>query len=729
MSTAGGVDSILMGRKRWSLPSEPARFAIAAGAGTFAVVLIGVSVGFQIGGETAGEVVDDLSATLVALLAALSCGLAARRSEGRRRLAWSLLAASAFTWAIGGAITATYDLVLGAPPPVPSIADAAYVAAYPLAVAAVMAVPTAPSSKSTRGRAIINAGIIASALLFVGWSAGLGVIYHSSTESSISLWITNARPFADIIVLTVLILAALRGAPGRQGRLILLLAGFATIAFSDGAFAVFTASGTVHSRVELYDIGWVIGFVLIALAPLWPLRVGIEATEERPAGLLEVAVPLLSLMAVALTSLLFIVTGRPMDLFVTFPGVALGVLLTASQLLTHRESLGLLAASKHTESQLREQTALLNQVVGHTPAGLARISREIRVADPNPRLCTLFRAPSRVLIGTSLTDYVAQADVSKVFDAIPAVSNDMETVEADSEAIRADGSKLWVHWSITPVRNQRGAIEYFLGMFEDVTSDHEADAAAMANLASLERLNKLKSEFVTMVSHEFRTALTGIQGYSEVMRDDTVTPDEVKEFAGDINTDAVRLSRMITEMLDLDRMEAGRMKLNLGPVDINSLLSDAAGRARVASSKHIVTVQLAGGIPTLVGDSDRLFQVVTNLLSNAVKYSPAGGEIILSSSLDPGSVRVSVRDHGPGIPADFIDRIFGRYERYEGNPKSSVIGTGLGLAIARQIVEMHKGRIWVESILGSGSEFIFTIPLEAGMQMAAPASSSRGAAD
>src|SRR5438445_11863196 len=165
-------------------------------------------------------------------------------------------------------------------------------------------------------------------------------------------------------------------------------------------------------------------------------------------------------------------------------------------------------------------------------------------------------------------------------------------------------------------------------MYEDVTSDHEADTVAMANLASLERLSKWNSEFVTMVSYEFRTALTGIQGYSEVMRDDVVTPDEVREFAGDINTDAVRLSRMITEMLDLDRMEAGRMKLNLGSVDLNALLSDAAARARVASSKHVVTVQLGAGVPPTVGDSDRLFQVVTNLLSNAIKYSPAGGEIV-----------------------------------------------------------------------------------------------------
>jgi PAS domain S-box-containing protein len=432
-----------------------------------------------------------------------------------------------------------------------------------------------------------------------------------------------------------------------------------------------------------------------------------------------VAVPLLSLVFVAVTTLIVTGTGHKMDVLISFPGASLGILLTASQLLTHRDSLVLLAKGKRTEAQLREQTSLLNEVVGHTPAGLARVSRELRIMDANPRLCALFRAPTRVIVGSGLGDYVPEADVAKVFAGIPTVSDEIETVEADSEAVRADGGKLWVHWSITPVRGPRGGIEYFIAMFEDVTSDHEADAVALANLASLERLSKLKSEFVTMVSHEFRTALTGIQGYSEVMRDDTVTPDEVREFAGDINTDAVRLSKMITEMLDLDRMEAGRMKLNLGRVDINSLLSDAASRARVSSSKHRITVMLGSGVPSLVGDADRLFQVITNLMTNAIKYSPDGGEVVLSSRLDGASVRVGVRDHGPGIPAEFVERLFGRYERYEGNAKSQVIGTGLGLAIARQIVEMHRGRIWVDSTLGDGSEFLFTIPIEGGLQAAA----------
>ena len=695
-----------------------APFVSAALIALVVVALFGIVVGYQVGGEHGAEMVEDVAPPLAALIAAAISGFTAWRSLGRRRLAWSLIGASALIWGAGGVVTAIYELALNRQPPTPSIADAGYLLAYPLAVAGVMSVPTAPSRISTRGRALVDAGIITSALVFVAWTVGFGSFYQSSTASPAAIWISNAQPFGDILVLSVLILAVLRGIPRRRARLVLWLAGFAANAFSDFAYAILTTRGSVAARVDMFEIGWVAGYALIALAAFWPLPAGGQANEERPAGLLQVAVPLLSLVLVAVTTLVATATGNRMDPHIAFPGAALGILLTVSQLLTHRDSLVLIDASKRGELELREQTALLNQVVGHTPAGLGRVSRELRMIDANPRLCALFRAPTRVIVGSSLSDYLPEADVKKVFESIPAFSGEIETVEADSEALRADGSVLWVHWSITPVRAQRGSVEYFIGMFEDVTSDHEADTVAMANLASLERLSKLKSEFVTMVSHEFRTALTGIQGYSEVMRDDVVTPDEVREFAGDINTDAVRLSRMITEMLDLDRMEAGRMKLNLGSVDLNALLTEAAGRARVSTSKHVITAMLGSGVPRLVGDADRLVQVISNLASNAIKYSPAGGEIVMSSSVDGGNVKVGVRDHGPGIPAQFIDRIFGRYERYEGNAKNQVIGTGLGLAIARQIVEMHRGRIWVESTLGEGSEFIFTIPIEGGLQAA-----------
>ena len=234
----------------------------------------------------------------------------------------------------------------------------------------------------------------------------------------------------------------------------------------------------------------------------------------------------------------------------------------------------------------------------------------------------------------------------------------------------------------------------------------------MANLAGLERLSQLKSEFVSLVSHEFRTALVGIQGFSEMIRDQDLAPGEAKAFAGDINNDALRLNRMITEMLDLDRIEAGRLTLNIVELDLNSLLEDASVRARASSAKHTIVTRLDPALPAVKGDSDRLFQVVSNLLSNAVKYSPGGGEIAVTSHAQDGLVQVDIRDHGMGIPPEFVKKLFGRYERFEDKNKAKIIGTGLGLAITRQIVEMHGGKIWVDSAVGSGSEFHFTVPVQ-----------------
>jgi len=168
---------------------------------------------------------------------------------------------------------------------------------------------------------------------------------------------------------------------------------------------------------------------------------------------------------------------------------------------------------------------------------------------------------------------------------------------------------------------------------------------------------------------------------------------------------------MISEMLDLDRMEAGKIHLDLKAVDLNGILEDAVQRAQVGADGHRLVADLDVALPVVSGDSDRLIQVVSNLLSNAIKYSPDGGEVRVTSRRVDDSVEVSVQDHGVGIPAEAMNRVFGRYERFESNRASKVTGTGLGLAISRQIVELHGGRISVESQAGKGSTFRFTIPV------------------
>jgi signal transduction histidine kinase len=241
----------------------------------------------------------------------------------------------------------------------------------------------------------------------------------------------------------------------------------------------------------------------------------------------------------------------------------------------------------------------------------------------------------------------------------------------------------------------------------------EAFERQRAAVEQLERVNRAKSEFVSIVSHEFRTPLTGIQGFSELMKDELLTPAEMKEYAGDIFKDAQRLNRLITEMLDLDRMEAGRMSLHIEPTDLNAIVSEAADRVRPNAPGHPITLSLDERLPEIPADRDRLTQVAANLLSNAVKYSPTGGEILLTTARDGPHVHLTVRDHGMGIPADKLDSIWERFGRVESDKTRGIQGTGLGLPIVKQIVAMHGGSVWAESEIGRGTVFHVLLPLAA----------------
>ncbi len=232
-------------------------------------------------------------------------------------------------------------------------------------------------------------------------------------------------------------------------------------------------------------------------------------------------------------------------------------------------------------------------------------------------------------------------------------------------------------------------------------------------MEELERLNKAKSDFVSIVSHEFRTPLTGIQGFSEMMRDEDLTGDEVREYAGDINKDAQRLNRMISEMLDLDRMESGRMTLNREDVDLNALIAEAADHVRPTAPNQPITLKLDPDVPRVSCDRDKLTQVLRNLLSNAVKYSPNGGDIVITTRLEGQWIHAVVRDHGMGIPDEALETVFERYRRVESHATRFIQGTGLGLPICRQILQLHGGRIWAESVVGEGSYFHFTLPTAA----------------
>ena len=655
--------------------------------------------------------VDDLGEAAAALIASGSCALAAYRNSGRTRWAWSFFGASALSWGLGELAWSWYQVVRGNDVPFPSVADAGFLVAIPLGVAGVFAFTSAPRRLTSRGEAVLAGAIVAMSLLFVAWAFGLGKVYDTSSSSQIAKLIGLAYPVGDIITATVLVLALRRARRGDVGRLLLLLGGLACNALADSAFAYLTANGNYGALGSVLDAGWVVGYLLIALAPVWPARAAETERQEGPIELWQLALPWVAVFAGAITAIELAATHQGLDTFATVLAGGIGVLFVTSQILSHRDSLDLLHKSQRTEAQLARRNALLNQIVAHAPLGIARVGMDMKIIDVNPRLAALLRSEPEKIAGTPVASYLHPDELMRVYEIFqPLWKGAVETIESDSRAVRADKSEVWLHWSATGVRSAAGHVDYFIAMYEDTDAEHAANEAAAAHLAGLERLNRLKSEFVSLVSHEFRTALVGISGFSEMIRDEEVSVEEAKSYAADINKESERLNRMINDMLDLDRIEAGRLELHPQPVDINSLLGDAVDRARASSENHAIVSQFDANRPTVHADPDRIEQVVANLLSNAIKYSPDGGEITVSSAASDGHVEVSVRDHGIGIAPEFIQHLFNRYERYE-KTNNKILGTGLGLAIARQIVEMHGGKIWVESQSGEGSDFHFTLPL------------------
>jgi signal transduction histidine kinase len=220
------------------------------------------------------------------------------------------------------------------------------------------------------------------------------------------------------------------------------------------------------------------------------------------------------------------------------------------------------------------------------------------------------------------------------------------------------------------------------------------------------------------MSHELRTPMNAIIGFSEILQDRRVggLNEKQAKYTDNILFSARHLLGLINDVLDLSKIEAGRMQLDLGRFDIAKAIRSAEGTVRPLAEKKglSVTVRLNHGMPPVLGDGVRLQQVLYNLLSNAIKFTPDGGKIAVRAQQEDGCVRVSVTDTGIGLAAADIDRIFKEFEQVDSSYSRKQQGTGLGLPLSRRLVEMHGGSLWVESAgHGLGSMFAFTVPLAA----------------
>jgi PAS domain S-box-containing protein len=685
---------------------ERRRFLWSAALASITFVGFVAWMASRVGGPTVTTAVDDIGQAAVAFVATASCAVAAVRSSGRLRVAWWLLGSSAASWAVGETVLSVYRVGPGVSVPFPSAADVGFLAAIPLGVAGVLAFSSPAQSTSTRLRLWLDGLIVALSLIFLGWSFGLSQVFLSGSGALNARLISLAYVLGDVLVGTVVVLAIRRATEAAPGRLFLLLAGLGANALAGTAFAYLNADGLYRSAGSVLDAGWVIGYLLVALAPLWPSSGTPKATDESAIDLWQSALPWIAVLAAGLSAVIPATQGHPLDSFLTVLAGLIAVLLMVSHVYAYNEARSLVIKS-------RMSAATLNEVIAHAPVGMVRVGTDLRIIQANPGFAALFQGAADGIPGSPLSRYFPRTETAWITDQLRTLgSGAASAVDSESRTYRADLSAIWVHWSATAVRKLDGEIDYFIVMFEDATTKHHADVATARNLNLLERLSRLKTEFLTTVSHDVRTALVGIQGFSELMRSaESLDLAEVRSFATEVYNEAQRLDQLLDRMLALDREQGSQSVTHITQINLNAVVHDAIAAVDAETSRRRIVTDLNAASPIVRGDRAKLLHLLSILLNNATRYSPEGGEVAVSTCNGPGYVQISVKDQGDGMPDDFDDQSFWRHLPDAGDAVTKVITSGLGLPMARQIVELHGGRIWRNRVAGAGSEFRFTIPM------------------
>ena len=284
---------------------------------------------------------------------------------------------------------------------------------------------------------------------------------------------------------------------------------------------------------------------------------------------------------------------------------------------------------------------------------------------------------------------------------------------------RKDGSLYTEEMTITPVRGAQNKIAHFVAVKQDVTGRKQMEESLLHAKDAAEAADRTKSQFLSSMSHELRTPLNSIIGFSDLMLSDTASSlsSEQNQYLKDISESGRHLANLVSDILAFTESEKGKTELALEDVDLKELLESSLLAVKQMCKTRSIRTDIRLGPQALgcavIADRQKLKLVLANLLSNAVKFTPDSGTITAEAEVQERLVHISVADSGEGIAPEDQEKIFEAFFQVRGGLKGKTPGTGIGLGSARRLVELHGGRIWVDSDgRGRGSRFTFTIPIK-----------------
>lgn len=371
---------------------------------------------------------------------------------------------------------------------------------------------------------------------------------------------------------------------------------------------------------------------------------------------------------------------------------------------------------KQAQDALRRAHGELEQRVEERTAELARVNGELRQARDEWQ--TTFDCMSDAITVHDPTYHILRCN--RAFrELFPGA--DLQTAKCYELVHGTEGPPEDCPMARTLVSGRSERCEMFephLGRYISVRTDPICDADgnlagivhAVSDISERKEIERMKNDFVATVSHELRTPLTSLRGFVELMLKRDYPAEKRREFLGVILRESQRLSELVNDVLDLQRIESGQQVFRFEPVSLAEVVAHTA-EVFGGDEAHPISIDIPPEMPLVFADPELLHQVIGNLVSNALKYSPKGGRVHIGARAEPGQVLVWVSDEGIGIPPELLGKIFSRFYRVERGLGRKIGGSGLGLALVKDIVEAHGGKAWAESVLRKGSTFYFTLKL------------------
>ncbi len=459
-------------------------------------------------------------------------------------------------------------------------------------------------------------------------------------------------------------------------------------------------SSTIHTDLLYMAVpfgkGEILGYLRLAI----PLS-SIELFEAQMQKIIFFALALIFLLSLGLTYIISIAVSRPLiEMAKIAQAMAEGDFSRKPALYSSDEVGDLARALTHMSDEIKDKIEKIKQQAVKLDVVLASMFEGIIVTDEkgtillmNPSIRKLFFIDVEPE-GKKPIEIIRNAPVQNIVDRI---LKDKQRLISEEIAINQPEEKVLKINGVPIIRD--GALEGSVLVFHDITE--------------LRRLERIRQDFVANVSHELRTPIASIKGYAETLLEGALKDkDHAKEFVNIILQDSNRLASLIDDLLDLAKIESGKVKMVFMPLELKPLVKKTlAVLEKTAKEKSLsLHIEIPDNLPKVSADDKKLSQVLLNLLDNAVKYTPDGGSIKITAFPKDKFIQVDVADTGAGIPDSDIARIFERFYRVDKARSRELGGTGLGLSIVKQIVHAHQGSVWVTSKVNGGSTFSFTLP-------------------